>query len=94
MASEYKLIATTVDVYMAIYSQHAADLIPFRTISQPCGSQHGDPEQGRMYTEWGFRGADYPSMVLDCTWRHDPEQPGVRNNEKRDYFICVARSRE
>ncbi len=92
MAADYKLIPTTAEVYMAIFSQHAADLVPFGTISQPDGNPHGDPEQSRMYTEWGFKNADYPTIALDNTWRHDREHTGVRNDDKRMHYICVARS--
>lgn len=47
-----------------------------------------------MYTEWGFKNADYPTIALDNTWRHDREHPGVRNDDKRMHYICVARSRD
>lgn len=94
MAADYKLIPTTAEVYMAIFSQHAADLVPFGTISQPDGNPHGDPEQARMYTEWGFKNTDFPIIALDETWRHDREHPGVRNDSERKYFVCVARNRD
>ncbi len=94
MAADHKLVPTTSEVYMAIFRQHAADLVPFGTISQPEGNPHGDPEQARMYTEWGFKNADYPTLAHDDTWRHDPERPGVRNESKTSYFLCVARSRD
>ncbi len=94
MSGDIKLIATTADVYMAIFRQHAVDLVPFGTISQPDGNPHGDPEQARMYTEWGFKSADFPIIAHDETWRHDPQQPGVRNDSKRCYYLCVARDRE
>jgi len=94
MAADYKLIPTTAEVYMAIFRQHAADLVPFGTISQPDGNPHGDPEQARMYTEWGFKNTDFPIIAHDETWRHDRERPGVRNDSERKYFVCVARSRD
>lgn len=94
MAADHKLIPTTADVYMAIFRQHAADLVPFGTISQPTGNPHGDPEHARMYTEWGFKNTDFPVIAHDETWRHDRERPGVRNDSERKYFLCVARSRD
>ena len=94
MAADHKLIPTTAAVYTAILSQHAADLVPFVTISQPDGNPYGDPEQARMYTEWGFKNADYPTIALDNTWRHDRENHGVHNDDKRTYYICVALSRD
>ena len=79
---------------MAIYRQHAAELVPFGTISQPDGNPHGDPERARMYTEWGLENTDFPIIAHDETWRHDRERPGVRNDSERKYFLCVARSRD
>lgn len=87
---DFLLIPTTADVYMAILRQHGTELVPFGTISQSEGSPHGDPEQARMYTEWGFRNADYPTIAHDETWRHDSEHPGVRNDSKVAYYLCVA----
>lgn len=94
MTADHQLIPTTADVYMAIFRQHGADLVPFGTISQPCGDPHGDPEQARMYTAWGFKDEDYPVIAHEETWRHDYENPGVRNDSKRAYFLCVARRRD
>ena len=91
MPADYKLIPTTADVYMAITRQHGLELVPFLTISQPEGSPHGDPEQARMYTAWGFKSADYPTIAHDETWRHDQERPGVRTDRRVAYFLCAAR---
>ena len=94
MAADHKLIPTTADVYMAVMRQHALDMVPFGTISQPTGNPHGDTEQARMYTEWGFKNADYPTIVHDETWRIDSENPGVRSDNKSAYYICLARRRD
>ena len=76
---------------MSIFRQHAAELVAFGSISQPCGNPHGDSTQARMYTDWGFKGSDYPIIALDNTWRHDSDSPGARNDDKRMYYLCVAR---
>jgi len=94
MAAEFTMISTTAEVYMAVLREHASELVPFGTISQCDGNPHGDPEMGRMYTEWGFKTADYPTLVHDETWRIDRDRPGVRLDDKRAYFICVARRRD
>ena len=94
MAADYKLIPTTAEVYMAMMVTHGLELVPFETISQPEGNPHGDPEQARMFTAWGFKTADYPTIVHDEHWRRNPDQPGVRHDAKSTYFICVARRRD
>lgn len=80
MAAEYKLIPTTPEVYTAIYGAHWRHLKPFFTVSEPTGGAGG---KARMYTEWGFEGADYPTISIDEVWYSDVEQPSQRNEEER-----------
>lgn len=94
MAADYKLIPTTRDVYQTIYGTHFSQFSVFATISQPDGNPHGDPDRARMYTEWGFRDADYPTIAVDETWQVCREAPGQRVERDVQYFICVARSRD
>jgi hypothetical protein len=94
MSAAYKLIPTTSTVYGAIYCEHAADLTVFATISHADGNPNGDRGQGRMYTEWGFKTSDFPTIAYDETWRIDVDNPGVRHDCERKYYLCVARSRD
>lgn len=93
MAGEIKLIQTTPEIYFAILRAHSGELVPFGTISQPDGDMYGDHEVARMYTEWGFKTADYPVIAHDESWPIDRDRPGVRVGAETKYYLCVARSR-
>ena len=94
MSADYKLFPTTRDVYETIYGVHFSQFCVFATISQPDGNPHGDPDRARMYTEWGFKDADYPTIAIDETWQVNRYHPHQRIERNVQYFICVARRSE
>lgn len=93
MSGDYKLIPTTREVYGTIYAEHCSQFQVFATISQPNGNPHGDPERAHMYTEWGFKGCDFPTIAVEKTWQVNREDPSQRVEYDIQYFICVARDR-
>lgn len=85
---------TTREVYSTIYTTHARSLVPFVTISHPNGDPFGNLDQARMYTEWGFRDADYPIMASNETWEIDRALPNQRNEWDCTYWLCVPEKEE
>lgn len=68
--SEYKLIETTPEIYVAIYSRHQQDLVPFSSFT--------DCDSGWLLTEWGFKHADWPLIRWERRWNpRDPEETAV-----------------
>lgn len=83
-------IRTTKEVYKAIYNQHHSHLHVFESYSAPDGDELGRPDQGVMYTAWGFRYAQNPIISARTTWDINREEPYKRNNEQHEYWLCVA----
>ena len=86
---EYKKIPTTPEVWAVIKARHHNDLMVFSSYSAPDGDQFGNPDEGRMMTEYGFINADLPLMGADTRWDIDREKPHKRLNERHEYWLCV-----
>lgn len=87
-------IATTVEVWRAIKAKHNDDLVVFACYSHPDGDPYGDPDEGEMYTVYGFEGADYPLMGAITTWRIDREKPCERNDVVEKFWLYITRKEE
>lgn len=72
-------IATSADVYFAIYRQHKDSLCVFATLTDTSG-EFGDPT---IMTEWGFRAASFPLIRAEGNARHDTDK-----DYKYEYFIA------
>lgn len=87
--SDYKLIATSAEVWAVIKARHHDDLVPMSSFSDPDGTFNGGSgERGRMETSYGFRGADYPMMEARTTWRIVPGDY-KRHDETHEYWLCI-----
>lgn len=85
MSSE--IISTSAEVWAVIRARHNDDLGVYASCSDPDGINGG--RTGRMYTAYGFKGADYPLMAAETTWDIDDERSYKRHNEKHEYWLFV-----
>jgi len=86
---EYKKTPTTPEVWAVIKARHHKDLMVFSSYSAPDGDRFGDPDQGRMMTEYGLVNAGCPLMGADTRWDIDREKLHKRINERHEYWLCV-----
>jgi hypothetical protein len=86
---EYKKIVTTAEVWAVIRARHHEQLKVFSSFSAPEGDHYGNPNEGRMMTEYGFDGADCPLIGADTRWDIDSEKPHKRINERHEYWLCL-----
>lgn len=88
--SRYKKIPTSREAVRAIrQADDTFNLGVFSTISEPDGDPHGDPDQCRMVTEYGFDDCDYPIFGVETKWERSNNY-GERINEAHNYWLCVA----
>jgi len=90
----YKRKPTTYAVWKAIKEAHSEDLIVFSTYSAPDGDMYGDPDQCVMFTEYGFREAEYPFMGAETTWDRPDRFSAERENETHEYWLCLPKASE
>ena len=89
--SDYKTIATTVEVWIAIMNAHKQDLCVFSSFSAPDGNYlTGNMSEGEMFTEYGFNGCDFPTIGAQTNWDIDRSKPFERINKTHKYWICVG----
>lgn len=86
--SAYNRVETTYEVWAAIKKAHP-ELAVFSSYSAPGGDFFGNPEEGKMFTSYGFRGQDYPIMEAETTW--DINSDKSRINEKHQYWLVCPR---
>lgn len=84
----YIQIKTSPEVWAVIRARHR-DLEVFGSFSAPDG-EDGNPEQGRMFTSYGFSDGDFPIIAAQTTWEIDRNNPANRRNEKHEYWLCVG----
>lgn len=88
----HEVVATTEELYGAIFQEHGAEFTVHSSFSDPTGTfQNGPGEEGRMETMWGFDGADIPLIGSRQTWPINPESPSDRVGMKCAYYIVVAK---
>ena len=86
--TDYRRIPTTANVYGAIRGHHG-ELTVFSSHSVPEGDQFGDPSRSVMMTEWGFEGADFPTIGIRETWDVAKEEP--YKNVRIEYWLCIGK---
>ena len=84
----YIRIKTSPEVWAVIRARHP-ELKVFGSYSAPDG-EVGNPEQGRMFTSYGFSDGDFPIIAAQTTWDIDEKDPSLRKNEKHEYWLCVG----
>lgn len=84
----YRNIGSSLEVWRAIRKHHKSELCVYSSYSAPDGDEFGDPNQGVMMTEYGFKDGDYPLMGARTTWDIHPENKSHRNNELHEYWLC------
>lgn len=94
MRLTYRKVETSKDVYSHIRTKHADSLIVFGTVSHPCGDQFGNPDEARMYTEWGFKDSDVPLVAIDERWAVCRDAPNQRNEYDIRYYLFAAREND
>ncbi|MCP5004959.1 MAG: hypothetical protein GY941_13645 [Planctomycetes bacterium] len=87
--TDYKKITTSPEVWAVIKARHHKDLGVFGSFSAPDGDHYGNPDEGIMKTEYGFKDADYPLMGAETRWDIDRETPHKRINERHEYWLCL-----
>ena len=75
MTDGVRWVYTDKHVFHAIYLQHSDEFSVFGTFSDPDGTSPIGCGMPRMMTEWGFKGADYPTIKHERTqqdgeWNH------------------------
>ena len=88
-----KKVPTTPEVYAVIRASHPT-LKVFSTYSAPDGDSFGNPDECVMMTVFGFEDCDYPIIGAKTTWEKDLEDPYIRENEKHEYWLLVAKGSE
>jgi hypothetical protein len=90
--TDYKRTPTSAEVWAVIRARHP-ELKVFGSYSAPDGDHFGDPSKGKMFTSYGFDGADFPIMEAQTTWDIDmdapPEKRFKRLNERHEYWLCL-----
>lgn len=86
--NDYRRIPTTPEVWAVIRARHT-ELVPFGSYSAPDGDQFGNPDQGVMFTSYGFRCGDFPIIEAETTWDIDRDRPNERVNQSTRYWLCV-----
>lgn len=89
----YKKTQTSPEVYAVIMAKHRADLTVFESYSNPdghCPLGSGSPE---MFTSFGFKGSDFPTIAARTTWE-DGGALYKRYNEKTEYWLCSGINEE
>ncbi len=86
---EHKKVTTSIEVYAVIRAKHGDELQVFSSYSAPDGDYYGNPDQGRMFTEWGFKGAECPIYGSEHRWDIDRDKPHNRNNQTSEYWLCI-----
>ena len=85
----YVRMITTPEVWAVIRARHHDDMKVFSSFSAPDGDSMGNPDEGRMDTEYGFAGAPHPFIGTSTRWDIDREQPHKRLNERHNYWLCI-----
>ena len=78
IVKEYRTVETSREVWAVIRARHP-ELVPHGTASF----------EGKMFTSYGFPGADFPFMEARTTWELDGQFPYKRINEQDRYWLCV-----
>lgn len=92
--SDYRKMPTSREVWAVIRARHN-DMVVFGSFSDPNGDQFGGGgTQGKMFSSFGFKNADYPLIEAETTWDIDPENPHRRQNEKHQYWLCLPKKEE
>jgi hypothetical protein len=86
MATDFKQIPTSAEVWAVIMARHHADLTVYASFSDPDGSYSGG-EFCRMETAYGLKSADFPLMSARTTWRKGEGHKRV--DEKHEYWLCA-----
>jgi hypothetical protein len=84
--SEYKRVPTSAEVWAVIRARHP-EMVVFSSYSAPDGDEFS--VQSRMFTSYGFPGADFPVMEAETTWDRCQEAPYARQNEQHRYWLCL-----
>ena len=92
MRDEHKKIPTSAEVFAVIMAAHRKDLGVFSSYSNPTGSD-GLTNTPQMFTEWGFRGSDFPLIGHESRWEKGGKDH-ERVNEENTYWICVGITHE
>lgn len=88
--SECQRVPTSKEVYWAIRNNHLDRMVVFTSFSDPTGGFMGGSGEGRMDTEWGFRGQDFATVGTRTTWEIHAQFPDERIDEKNIYWLCVG----
>ena len=86
---KYRKIKTEASVWAVIKSVHP-ELVVHSSYSAPEGDFFGDSSICRMMTEYGFKDSDMPLIGAETTWDRSPENDYKRENEKTEYWFCIA----
>ena len=87
MRSYYRRVPTTRVVWAVLHAVHL-DLSVFGSYSAPDGDQFGNPNKGKMFTSYGFKGEDYPLIETETTWDITSRDPCKRENEQTLFWLC------
>lgn len=91
---EHKKVATSAEVYAVLFARHGNSLKPFSSFSDPDGTFMGrDGSEGRMDTEYGFEGADAPTIGIRTTWPITRNADGlsVDGEHGHQYWLCIVK---
>lgn len=81
-------IETSYEVWKAIRIRHHSEMVVFSSYTVPGGDMFGDLSRYVMETDYGFKGADAPTLSAKTTWDISPSNH-MRLNEKHEYWLCV-----
>lgn len=89
--SNYRSVKTSAEVVAVIRAAHPT-MIPFGSFSDPEGRFEGGPgEEGRMETEYGFRGQDFATFRIKTTWKIAADGAEIAGTKKNEYWLCVGK---
>lgn len=86
--SEYKQVKTSAHIWAAIHARHP-EMVVFGQYSAPDGGEFSNPDEGKMFTSYGFKDSDYPIIAIQTTWDINPEKRHHRLNERHEYWLCL-----
>ena len=89
---DYTKVPTSPEVWAVIRARHK-ELVVFGSYSAPDGDEFGDPNEGRMMTEYGFQCSRCPLIGVETRWDINRDHPHTRENERHEYWLCAPREK-